>query len=92
MRAYPHITNIHICDAQSLYYSQMSSGSTVCVCLCVMLQIAKCVALEEKIALLDREIALDHRYVERVSLIYRHLYCFKRNEAHTCCFVDVYRE
>jgi COP9 signalosome complex subunit 3 len=28
-------------------------------------QIAKCVALEEKIALLDREIALDHRYVER---------------------------
>ena len=57
-----------------------------------MLQIAKCVALEEKIALLDREIALDHRYVERVSLIYRHLYYFKRNEAHTCCFVDVYGE
>ena len=94
---YPHITNIHMVGTVITFVTHnydiiLKCLVKVCVCLCFMLQIAKCVALEEKIALLDREIALDHRYVERVSIKYRHLYCFLRNEAHTCCFVDVYGE
>lgn len=31
------------------------------------LQVVRCIALEEKIAELDREIACDQRYIERVS-------------------------
>ena len=30
-------------------------------------QVARCIALEEKVAELDREIACDQRYIERVS-------------------------